>query len=204
LVIELSGPAGATALLHNRQGSSQDNLIQTYDSASVQALAALVGQPVQGNWVLRVRDVAGQDIGKFNRWSIEIALDVGSQTVRGEVAPQLPIPDNDAVGISSSLTFNQPGTVRQLKLSLDLAHTYVGDLRVELLSPTGRRALLHSQTGGSQDDLVLTYDSTLPSSPLAPLVGQPVQGIWVLRVADVVGQDVGTLKKWGLELTAGQ
>jgi M6 family metalloprotease-like protein len=204
LVVELSGPAGPAVLLHDRQGGSQDNLIQTYDSASLQELAVLVGQPVQGNWVLGVRDVAGQDTGKLNRWSLEIALNVGSQTVQGEVAPQLAIPDNDAVGISSSLTFNQPGTVRQLKLSLDIAHTYVGDLRVELLSPTGRRAILHSQTGGSQDDLVLTYDSTLPASPLAPLVGQPVQGSWVLRVADVVAQDVGTLKKWGLELITGQ
>jgi subtilisin-like proprotein convertase family protein len=44
-------------------------------------------------------------------------------------------------------------------------------------------------------------DSNAPASPLLPLVGQPVQGNWVLRVFDLVKQDVGKLKKWSLELT---
>ncbi len=34
-------------------------------------LATLVGQPVGGNWVLRVTDLAGQDVGQLNKWSIE-------------------------------------------------------------------------------------------------------------------------------------
>jgi subtilisin-like proprotein convertase family protein len=88
-----------------------------------------------------------------------------------------------------------------VKFTAQIEHTYIGDLRVELLSPNGRRAIVHAQTGDDADNLTLNLDSNSPSSALLPLVGQPVQGNWVLRVTDLVGQDVGRLKKWSLELT---
>jgi subtilisin-like proprotein convertase family protein len=71
---------------------------------------------------------------------------------------------------------------------------------MELVSPSGRSVVLHSQLGGGQDNLVVTYDSAAPLSPLSALAGQPIQGNWTLRVADVARIDVGTLNKWGLEI----
>ena len=135
-------------------------------------------------------------------WNIEIEVDgTGNQVERHETEPNLDIPDNNPIGISSSLAFSNQGTARQVKLSVEIEHTFIGDLRVELFSPSGRRAILHAQTGGGTDNLALALDSNTPSSPLLPVVGQPVQGNWVLKVADLVGQDVGRLKKWSLELT---
>jgi subtilisin-like proprotein convertase family protein len=92
--------------------------------------------------------------------------------------------------------------VRSLKVSVDITHPYTGDLRVVLLSPTGRRVVLHNRTGGSADDLHLSLDSTPPSA-LAPLVGQPVAGEWLLRVSDHARADTGTLDRWRLEVVTG-
>lgn len=203
LIVELVSPSGRQAILHNREGTGRDNLTATYDSTSAPSLATLVDEPVQGDWVLYVKDMAGLDVGTLNKWSLEIGLKPTDQTVSGEATPDLRIPDDDPAGVSSVIAIDQPGTVRQIKVDVDITHTYIGDLRVELLSPTGRRAILHSRLGGSQDDLITTYDSTA-SSALTPLIGQPVQGHWVLRVADLVGLDVGTLNKWRLELTTGE
>ena len=202
LEVELVSPSGDRAVIHNRQGGNQDNLRQIYDSAANPALAALTGKAAAGNWELRVRDLEAQDTGKLDRWNIEIEVDgTGNQVERHEVAPNLDILDNNPIGVSSSLAFSNQGTARQVKLAVDIEHTFIGDLRVELFSPSGRQALLHAQTGGGADNLTLALDSNTPASPLLPLVGQPVQGNWVLRVTDVVGQDVGRLKKWSLELT---
>jgi subtilisin-like proprotein convertase family protein len=203
LVVEIVSPSGQRATLHSRSGAGLDNLITTYDSATVAALAPLIGIPVQGDWVLHVRDVAGRDVGKLNRWSLEIGLKTSSTVVRGDASPNQEIPDNDPVGVSSIIAIDQPGTVRQVKVSVNITHTYVGDLRIEILSPSARGAVIHGRLGGGQDDLVITYDSTAPSSALTPLIGQPMQGNWVLRVADLAGKDVGTLNQWSLELTAG-
>jgi subtilisin-like proprotein convertase family protein len=149
-----------------------------------------------------VRDIEAQDIGKLDSWRIEIEVDgTGNQVERHEIEPNLEILDNNPIGVSSALAFSNQGTARQVKLAVEIEHTFIGDLRVELFSPSGRRAILHAQTGGGADNLTLALDSNTPSSPLLPLVGQPVQGNWVLRVTDLVGQDVGRLKKWSLELT---
>lgn len=202
LQVELVNPSGERALIHDRQGGNQDNLRQTYDSSANPALAALTGKAAAGNWELRVRDLEGQDVGRLDDWRIEIELDgSGNQVERHEVEPNLEIPDNNSIGASSSLAFANQGTTRRVKLNVQIAHTYIGDLRVELFSPSGRRAVLHAQSGGNTDNLTLSLDSNTPSSPLLPMVGQPVQGNWVLRVTDLAGQDVGRLKKWSLELT---
>ena len=202
LVVELTSPSGQTATLHDKAGGSKHNLTATFDSGAVAGLAALGGQSVTGTWTLRVRDVASQDRGVINRWTLEIGLAAGAQATRAEATPNLKIPDNSPTGISSVIGLVGGGTVRQLKVGLDITHTFIGDLRVELVSPTGRRAILHGQLGGAARNLVMTYDSASPGSVLATLVGQPVGGNWVLRVTDLAGQDVGQLNKWSIEAVA--
>ncbi len=200
LVIELRDPTGTRVKLHNREGGTTDNLSKSYALESLAALAVFVGQAVQGDWVLSVKDLAGRDIGTLNRWKLEIEVEGVAQVVRGDVAPNLAIPDNDAAGISSSIAISEHGSVDQLKVSIDITHTYIGDLRIVLISPAGRSVLLHSQLGGGQDNLVVTYDSAAPLSPLSALSGQPIQGNWTLRVADVARIDLGTLNSWSLEI----
>lgn len=63
--------------------------------------------------------------------------------------------------------------------------------------------MLHSQLGGGQDNLVVIYDSAAPLSPLSGLSGQPIQGNWTLRVADLARIDVGRLNSWSLEIVPG-
>jgi len=120
---------------------------------------------------------------------------VPARSVSGEANPMMAIPDNSAAGIDSTITIAESGTVQRIK-----AHSYIGDLRVTLTSPGGRRAVLHAQLGGSQDNLVATYDSASPGQ-LASMIGQPMKGDWVLSVADRARQDVGTLRRWSIELT---
>ena len=200
LIVELTGPGGTKATLHNRTGAGTDNLVSSYDSTTLAALADFIGKEVKGSWLLGVRDMEGQDTGKLNRWSIEAVVEVEAEIVVGQAVPNLVIPDNNTVGVSSNIMINQPGSVDRLKVSIDITHTYIGDLRIELVSPTGRSVLLHSQLGGDKDNLVVTYDSAAPLSPLSALVRQPMQGNWSLRIADLANLDNGTLNKWLLEI----
>lgn len=130
----------------------------------------------------------------------ETPTETAGEAVQVEVSPALTIPDNDPAGVSSGITISQSGTVQTAKVALDITHTFIGDLRVELVSPSGQQAVLHNRTGGPQHNLIVTYDSASDTA-LANLIGQPMQGTWVLRVKDLAGQDVGTLNKWSLALT---
>ena len=122
-----------------------------------------------------------------------------SQIARAEATPEANIPDNSATGVSDSLIITASGVIRRLKVTVDISHTYVGDLSVVLLSPTGRRAILHAREGGSGKDLKKDYDSDRPGE-LSSLVGQPMQGTWILTVADRAANDQGIFHKWSLDI----
>ena len=192
------GPGGAKAVLHNRAGTGADNLAQRYDSASVTSLAGIVGKPADGDWLLKVSDLEGQDIGTLNRWSLDLTVEAGAASASGEATPKLAIPDNDPLGVSSRIAIARAGSVGQLKVAIAVTHTYIGDLRIELASPGGRSVVLHSQLGDGQDNLVVSYDSAAPLSPLSQLAGQSMQGDWTLRVVDAAPVDTGSLDKWSL------
>src|SRR6185295_10101470 len=68
----------------------------------------------------------------------------------------LAIPDNNATGITSTLPVSGDGTVSTLSLSLNITHTFRGDLKVTLISPTGTQFVVANQTGGSADNIIIS------------------------------------------------
>ncbi|MGI0484971.1 M6 family metalloprotease domain-containing protein [Pantanalinema rosaneae CENA516] len=199
LQIELKSPSGKQALLYDRVRTMQRDLKQTFTTDTIPTLKPLVGDDLKGDWVLVVRDVATRDIGRLNRWSIEVEYEDAGKVAQGEVSPNLPIPDNKPDGISSSIAIAESGNLTDLSISVAIVHPYIGDLLVEIVAPSGQSVTLHNQTGDSQDDLRMTYDRT--STPaLKALLGQPIQGDWMLRVKDLQSEDAGKLEKWSLRL----
>ena len=126
--------------------------------------------------------------------------EAAGQTIHQESAPGLAIPDNASAGISNSIAISQAGTVKGLKVSVDITHSFIGDLKVELVAPSGQQVLLHDRAGGSDDNLIRSFDS-VTSPVLVTLVGQQSQGNWNLRVRDLAAQDVGKLNRWSLDLS---
>jgi len=115
-----------------------------------------------------------------------------TETVKAEATPNLAVKDNAKV--TSTVNFDKDVAIDSLKLSLDLPHTYRGDLLVTLTSPSGKSATVHNRTGGSADDLKGTFD-------LSAFKGEKTKGAWTLTVEDKAKGDTGTLKSWSLEAT---
>lgn len=63
-----------------------------------------------------------------------------------------PIPDNDAAGRSVAFAVsNLKGRVRSVSVTMEITHSFIGDLDVRLISPGGRAQLvLFSRPGGSR------------------------------------------------------
>lgn len=198
LIVSLTSPDGVTAVLHQRNGGNQDNLKRSWQSSDTPTLSALNGGSIAGAWSLKVQDLAAIDVGKLQRWSIEVTPTSGSTTV-AEEAPGLAIPDNAPGGLLRTLNVQANGRLIDLSLDVDITHTYIGDLRVALVSPQGTRVLLHDRGGGSSDNLIRSWKvSNTPG--LAPLIGQTAAGAWRLEVADLAAVDVGKLNRWKLSL----
>ncbi|MFI7677509.1 S8 family peptidase [Actinophytocola sp. NPDC049390] len=65
LVVDLVAPDGSVYNLHNRTGSSANNIDQTYS-------VNLSGESANGTWNLRVRDAATYDTGYINSWTLDV------------------------------------------------------------------------------------------------------------------------------------
>ena len=115
---------------------------------------------------------------------------VPSARVQVDASPALAIPDNNINGISSRISVTQPGTIARLTVGVDIAHTYIGDLKVIVTAPSGASVVLHDRAGARTRDLVASYTDTALAS-LAALRGQPAQGDWVLQVVDLASVDEG-------------
>lgn len=110
-----------------------------------------------------------------------------------------PIPDNRQV--KDTISFPNDVNIDQFEVSIDIQHTWRGDLQVKLLTPQGDEILLIDRTGGSQDDIVITLRSTDQPDLFASLLGNSAVGDWHLQIIDTAEQDIGVLRKWGLAVT---
>lgn len=105
-----------------------------------------------------------------------------------------PIPDADPAGVARVIRVERPAAnVARLHVSATLRHTWRGDLRVVLVSPSGTERVLHDQTGGSEDDLTITTDVT------DAFEGESAVGDWTLVVSDHARRDTGRIATWRLE-----
>lgn len=186
-------------MLHDRTGRASRDLSETYTIATTPGLAEFRQEPLAGTWQLRVKDLAARDVGRLNRWSIEIGYETAEQDILQRVSPNLEIPDKDADGVESTIAISTPGTVQAIAVEVAIQHTYIGDLLVDLVAPSGQTVTLHNMVGSSQDNLHQTFDQTSVPA-LETLVGQSLQGDWTLRVKDLQRLDTGRLEKWALHI----
>lgn len=199
LRLTLIAPSGEQVVLHDRSGGGTGNLRRSYDADDTPALRRLSGQAVRGAWILWVQDLAPADRGRLERWELELGVAASAVVEAGE-APGLTIPDDTAAGVQRSLALGDAGALRDIELTLDITHSYIGDLTIALRSPAGSTVLLHDRSGGNADNILASYSSaSVPS--LQALRGEAIAGTWQLLVADHAAADVGKLNRWGLRIT---
>ncbi|MFB9067280.1 proprotein convertase P-domain-containing protein [Pseudofulvimonas gallinarii] len=135
------------------------------------------------------------------------------------------IPDSSPAGLNNALTVSDTGTVDDLRVKLDISHTWVGDVKVTLTKGSttidlyNRPGVPASAYGCSGGDITTTLSdaATLsvqtdcqnatpafpaaeyrPAQPLSAFNGQSLAGTWTLNVSDNAGGDTGTLNSWCL------
>jgi subtilisin-like proprotein convertase family protein len=124
--------------------------------------------------------------------------------------------------VSSTLTIpnNQNVVIEKITATLNISHTWINDLVVTLISPTGTQVQLMSQectSSGAFQNTVATFDDLgaavvcsttppalsgilLPQQPLSAFNGQNSQGIWTLQVQDLFNQDGGSINSWSITI----
>ena len=134
------------------------------------------------------------------------------------------IPDADSVDIPINVT--SFGIVSDVNARVRLNHTFDADLEIDLVSPTGTTIRLATNRGSGSDnygngsndcsgtptifdDAAATPISTgpppfagtfRPETPLSAFNGEPINGVWKLRITDTAQLDTGTVGCVTLEI----
>ncbi|UGS38528.1 M36 family metallopeptidase [Capillimicrobium parvum] len=133
------------------------------------------------------------------------------------VNPGVAIPDNNAAGVNSTLSFPNVGPVSDVNAKVNVTHTFDGDLKMTLKNPGGTVVTLVNGRGSSGDNFTNTvFDdeaataisagtapftgSFRPEAPLSAFDGAASAGTWTLNVADLASLDTGTLTSWALTM----
>ncbi|MEU7328854.1 MULTISPECIES: S8 family peptidase [unclassified Streptomyces] len=101
---------------------------------------------------------------------------------------------NDNATVESPITVtgvtgNAPAA---LQVPVNISHTYIGDLRIDLVAPDGSVYNLKAYgSGGSSDNVVTTYTVNASS--------ETANGTWKLRVSDNARYDTGRINSWALQ-----
>ena len=145
-----------------------------------------------------VKAVATDNLGLESAASTQ-TLTVAASTAcaNGAVAATglpLAIADSPGAGLSVPFVITGDGKVTSVLISLNIKHTYRGDLLVQLVSPTGVTKDISRREGGSADDLVISKKA------IAGFTGAAGAGTWKLKVADLAKADVGTLNSASIQL----
>ncbi len=108
---------------------------------------------------------------------------VGNLATSGYVISRVTVPASEA----TSRVF------AEATVELAIAHTYRSDLRVDLITPRGKRVAVHAGEGGGTNDVNGRFEVKLPA-------GEAGAGKWRLVVSDHAALDVGSLDAWSLQL----
>jgi subtilisin-like proprotein convertase family protein len=168
----------------------------------------------------RVRGVNGCGNGTysapFSFTTANITCNTYASTNVPIVIGTIPVTINSTLTVPASC-----GTITDINLTnLNITHTWIGDLNIELISPAGTVVRVMQAPCGNFDNILINFDdeATSPSFPCPPtnngfyipfsalsaFDGQSASGIWTLRVIDGFNQDGGSLNAWSLEIcTAG-
>jgi hypothetical protein len=112
----------------------------------------------------------------------------GTQTYTN--AADYTINDNSTVNSPIAVSGRTGNGPSSTTVAVDIRHTYIGDLKVDLVAPDGSIYVLHNRTGTSTDNIIRSYTVNLSTEPL--------NGTWNLRVNDNANLDTGFINSWSI------
>lgn len=241
-VTAITGPMSGTGLanesisvtLENFGAASQSNFNVSYTINGGTPVVEMVPGPLAAGATMPFTFVTTVDMSALGTYDVVASTELGTDSVAGNNSAMAQVihyscsqdqnttvqavgPGNGTV-TNSVITVTNDITISDVNVTLNISHTWVDDLTIDLIHPdTSTTVNLFNRTGGSGDDFVNTVLDDQAASPIggatAPFTGsfQPEGtlgdfngmnslGDWTLRITDNADGDGGTLNDWTLEL----
>ena len=188
LMITMSGGTG-DADLYVRAGSAPTD--STYDCRPYKtgnAESCTIATPTAGKYYVRMKAYSAYSGVSLVADYVTGSNGGGVQTYTN--TSDVSIADNTTVTSTINVSGRSGNASSSSRVAVAIVHTYIGDLKVDLVAPDGSVYALHNRSGGSADNINTTYTVNLSSEAL--------NGAWKLRVSDSGNGDTGKIDSWSL------
>ncbi|ARV05371.1 hypothetical protein BTO04_01095 [Polaribacter sp. SA4-10] len=118
--------------------------------------------------------------------------------------------------VSSSIEITKDIPISDINVTISLTHTYLGDLTIALVSPSGTTVTLVEEVCATSDDMEVTFDDSgealsclegspaisgivIPASLLSAFNEESSIGTWTLTITDSYPGDDGQLNSWSIQ-----
>lgn len=182
-------------------------------------------------WRIRAENICGN-----SAWSAIRTFRTADVACNLHTAQGLPkiIDNNGTSKITSTIELTNPGQIIKVAIKdLEIEHSFIGDLKGSLTSPSGQSVRLFDRIGSPDiifgcdgDNMMVSFSdeagqtadqlegvcgsnpavegSFQPIDPFSNLVGEQAEGKWTLTLEDISNQDGGQLNAWKLEICSTQ
>ncbi|WP_340075783.1 reprolysin-like metallopeptidase [Leptobacterium sp. I13] len=211
----IDDPQAATYNIEIATDAGFNNII---DAATVIS-NAYVPVGLQGGttyyWHVRPENECG--MGAYNTPFSFTTIAVNCNTFTANDTP-VAISPSGTPTVNSVLTVTDNLAITDVNVTLDISHTYVSDLTIRLVSPSGTSVTLVSQRCGGSENIQGVFDddgnaivcgfnpaisgTVLPLQTLAVFNGEATMGDWTLIVEDAFDLDGGAINTFSIELCA--
>lgn len=248
LVVTLESPAGTVITLIDRPGipgtgfgcSGDDINVTLSDAAASPAesacsappaiggtlspnnpLAGFDGENPSGTWTLTVSDNAALSTGNFVAATLNVTTASGLTSVSdNSTTPGLDIPDANFTGVDHCINVPNSGSISDVDIDLNISHSWLGDLEIDLTSPEGDVVTIMDDNGDGITNLIATFDDDgataitslngtnntngttfSPLGSLSDFDGEDPQGDWCFNFVDDASGDIGTVNGVTITIT---
>jgi subtilisin-like proprotein convertase family protein len=120
--------------------------------------------------------------------------------------------------VTSSININDAGLLDDIMVSVNISHTYVSDLTLNLTSPAGTTITLVSEACDSGENIDVIFSDAgqslicetnptisniiVPTQQLSTFENEQISGTWTLTVIDNFNGDGGSINSFGLDICA--
>jgi subtilisin-like proprotein convertase family protein len=155
-------------------------------------------------------------------FAIDTEVNTDCDTYTDNASASIPdgtAPNTAGTPLIKTTTIDEDVTIESIDVSVEITHTWINDLVIELESPDGTSIKLWDRNCGDEDNMNVTFSASateLPntcSSPftgtfkaaedsisLQDFIGESSLGDWKLIVTDFWDADDGTLESWNLDI----
>ncbi|MGH8050527.1 MAG: PKD domain-containing protein [Arenimonas sp.] len=191
-------PAGATGLkfvtasgtgdvdMYVKFGSAPtDTVYDCRPYASGNAETCNIATAQAGTYYVRLKAYAA-----FSGVSLTGSYNTGTPVQTYTNTTDFTISDNATVDSPIAVSGRTGNAAATTSVTVAIAHTYQGDLKVDLVAPDGSLYNIHNRTGAGTDNINKTVTLNVSSEAL--------NGTWKLQVNDNASGDVGKIDSWSI------